>query len=399
MQLKGNLSVQHTVCRFRNSLFEHLHALRERLSKTFFFLSQNRLNLGILDFGISVAHFSDDGIHQTGKEGLAGTELVAVTNGAAANTAKHISAAFVARQNAVSHRERAGTNVVSDHLKRRACRIHIGSTGFFNRFFDGCQQVLEEVDIVVAVHVLQNGGNTFQTHTGIHGRLRQLVHHTAFIAVKLHEHEVPNFNVAVAVFIGASRRAALNFFTMVIENFRARTAGTGVAHHPEVIGHVAGAFVIADTHDAFSGQTDFFVPNVKSFVIFGVDRYPEFFGRKVEVLCQEFPSVFDGVALEVVTETEVTQHFKECVVTCGVTDVIQVVVLAACADALLSSRCAGIGALIKTEENVLKLIHARVREEQRRIVAGNHRAGMHNRMTFAFEKLQKGLANLRSLHN
>ena len=119
----------------------------------------------------------------------------------------------------------------------------------------------------------------------------------------------------------------------------------------------------------------------------------------MKVLCQELPSKFDCIVLEVVTETEVAQHFEEGVVTSGIANIIQVVVFTACADTLLSGRCTGVRTLVKAQEHVLKLIHTCIGKQQCRVIARHHRAGMHNRMTFAFVELQKGLANLRSLHN
>ena len=190
----------------------------------------------------------------------------------------------------------------------------------------------------------------------------------------------------------------MNFFTVVIENFRARTARTRVTHHPEVVGHVASALVVADANDTFSRDTHFLIPDIVGFIVFCVNGHPKLFSRQIKVLRQQFPSILNSVTLEVVSEAEVTQHFKERVVTGRVTDVIQVVVLTTGADALLRGRCARIGALIKTQKHIFKLVHTSIGEKQRGIVAGHHRTGMHNRMTFTFEELQKGLADLRSFH-
>ena len=99
--------------------------------------------------------------------------------------------------------------------------ICAGSLNFIN---DGLHEVLEQVDFVVRMNTLKNGGNTFQAHAGIHAGTGQLVHHAFFITVELHEHEVPNFHVAVAVFVGASGRASGNGGAVVIENFGARTS-------------------------------------------------------------------------------------------------------------------------------------------------------------------------------
>jgi hypothetical protein len=67
----------------------------------------------------------------------------------------------------------------------------------------------------------------------------------------------------------------------------------------------------------------------------------------------------DGIALEVVAEAEVAQHLKEGVVAARKANVFKVVVLAAGADALLRGGGAGVLALLRTEEKVLELVHAR----------------------------------------
>ena len=79
------------------------------------------------------------------------------------------------------------------------------------------------------------------------------------------------------------------------------------------------------------------------------------------------------IVLEIIAETEVSEHFKERVMTRRVADVIKVVVLAAGADALLRGRCA-VQRLIKAQEVGLELVHTGIGKEQRRIVLGNDRA-------------------------
>ena len=81
----------------------------------------------------------------------------------------------------------------------------------------------------------------------------------------------------------------------------------------------------------------------------------------------------------------------------GIPDVVQVIVLAAGANALLS-RGGTLQALVKTEEVVLELIHTRVGKKQRRVVLRDHRTRSHNGVAFALEKLQKSRANLGGRH-
>ena len=399
MQLEEDFAIQDAIFAMCDSVFEDFHALANRQEEALFFFFNDFSNTRIVEFRISFAHFRAKGIDQRVEEGRTSLQLVAVANSAATNTTQHIGAAFVARQNAVSNGESASADVVSDHLQRRGVDVSRRFAHRVNSLLSGSQEVLEEVDIVVVVHALKNGSNTFETHTRINAGLGQTVHYTAFVAVKLHEHEVPNFDVAVAIFVGTARRAALHISTVVIEDFRAWTARTRVAHHPEVVGHVASALVVTDANDAFCGNAHFFVPDVVGFVVFCVDGDPQFFSRKHEVLRQEFPGEVNGIVFEIIAKREVAEHFKESVVTCGVTHIVQVVMLAACANTFLTGGGTGVGALVETKEDVLELVHTSIGEEQGGIVTRNHRARANNRMSFAFEELQIGSTNICDFHS
>ena len=109
---------------------------------------------------------------------------------------------------------------------------------------------------------------------------------------------------------------------------------------------------------------------------------------------EQLPGVGDGFALEVVAEAEVAEHLEEGVVAAGEADVFEVVVLAAGADAFLRGGGAGVVALLGAEEDVLELVHAGVGEEQRGVVGGDERGGVHAAMLFAFEKTQEIFTNL-----
>jgi hypothetical protein len=87
-----------------------------------------------------------------------------------------------------------------------------------------------------------------------------------------------------------------------------------------------------------------------------------------EVLRQQLPAPADRVLLEVVAEREVAEHLEERVVAVGEADVVEVVVLAAGAEAALDADGAGVGPRVATEERVLELDHARVGEQQGRVV-------------------------------
>ncbi len=126
-------------------------------------------------------------------------------------------------------------------------------------------------------------------------------------------------------------------FAVVEENFSTRTTRTGIAHLPEVVRGVTGAFVVTDADDFLRRQTDFFIPDVVRFIVFGVHSHHQFLNRQVQPLLrsQKLPGEMNGVIFEVIAKAEVTQHFEEGVMTGGVTDVFQVVVLTTGAHAAL----------------------------------------------------------------
>jgi hypothetical protein len=169
----------------------------------------------------------------------------------------------------------------------------------------------------------------------------------------------------------ASPGAAPDVLAVVVEDLGAGAAGAGVAHHPEVVGGVAGALVVADADHALGRHADFLGPDVVGLVVLGIHGDGELVLGQLEDAGEQLPGVVDRVALEVVAEAEVAQHLEEGVVAGGVADVLEVVVLAAGAHAFLRGGGAGVGALVEAEEDVLELVHACVGEQQGRVFVGH----------------------------
>src|SRR5438477_10887490 len=82
----------------------------------------------------------------------------------------------------------------------------------------------------------------------------------------------------------------------------------------------------------------------------------------------------------------------------SVADVLEIVVLAAGAHALLAARCARVRTLVRAEEHVLELHHARVREEQRRIVRRHERAARDHLMAIPLEVIEKRFSDFATAH-
>ena len=188
--------------------------------------------LGAGEVGIGAAHLFDQRRHQFPHQRFLRAHLVRVTHGPAHDPPQHVAAAFVGRQHAVGNQETAGPEMVGDDPVRDvvfALRLRPRSLG------GSPDQGLEQVDVVIVVGALHDGGGAFQSHAGVDGRLRQVDPLVLGHLFELHEHQVPDFDEAVAVLVGAARRAAGDMFAVVIEDFRTRAAGAGVAHGPEVV--------------------------------------------------------------------------------------------------------------------------------------------------------------------
>ena len=343
--------------------------------------------------GIGIAHLLGQGLQHAPEQavGFQRTQLPQVAHGAADDAAQHITAAFVGRQHAVGDQERAGADVVGDDTQGFVAEI--AGMGEFGGTAD---QVVEQVDLVVAVHMLQHGRDALQAHAGVHARRRQRQQGAVRLAVELHEHVVPNFDVAVAVLVRRTGRPAGDVLAVVVEDLGAGTARAGIGHLPEIVGSVRCALVVADADDALGRQTDVLVPDVEGFVIGVVDGDQQPVFRQLPDAGQQFPGVGDGVLLEIVAETEVAQHLEEGVVARGVADLVEVVVLAAGAHAALRTDRPGVAAFLGAEEHVLELHHAGVGEQQGGIVAGHQRATGHNGVAFGREEIQEVLADLRT---
>jgi hypothetical protein len=101
-----------------------------------------------------------------------------------------------------------------------------------------------------------------------------------------------------------------------------------------------------------------------------VDRREEALRRDAPDLGEQFPAPGERVLLEVVAEGPVAQHLEHRVVVGIETDVLEVVVLAAGADAFLGVGHALPRGGLVAEEVGHELVHAGVREQQ--VGGGRH---------------------------
>ena len=253
----------------------------------------------------------------------------------------------------------------------------------------------EEVRIVVGGHLLEDRGQPLQTHARVHAGGRQRRQRPVRVEFELHEHEVPDLHPARACL--AMVRHALRPFAQVgaaVEmQLAARPARPDVGHTPPVLLVAVGE--VAPAHEPVLGQADLVAPDLVGEVVRGVGRGRQPITRDAQVAGQEVPRPVDRLALEVVAEAPVAEHFEERVMARRAPDLLEVVVLAGHAQTALVVDRSSVRALLRAGQEVLELDHPGVGEEER-LVAGGHQTGAgHDRVAALGEELDEPTADLR----
>ena len=313
------------------------------------------------------------------QEGLVNTQQTTVTGGTAQQTAQNIATALVGRTDAVSDHEGRRTNMVCDNTQ-----AYIGLVALTVRSAGQICHLVRDVHngihIKQAVHVLTNHSQTLQTHTGIDILLSKLSVIAVSVIVELGEHIVPDFHEAVAITAGAAvRLATAEFYTAVIMDLRAGTAGTGTVL-PEII-------LLAKSGHALLRNTDDLGPDIPCLVIVFIDSGIHALRLQTNPLgaCQELPAPLQGLILKVITKGEVTKHLKIGAVTGSFTDIFDI----AGTDAFLTGTDSSSGGLNFTGKIRLHGSHAGVDQQQRSIVLRNQRKAGQTQVSLALEERQE----------
>ena len=216
----------------------------------------------------------------------------------------------------------------------------------------------------------------------------------ASVPVELHEDQVPDLDEAPAAIEGELFVLAAGlggFGSQIVMDLRARSARTGLAHLPEIV-------LFVEAEDAVLGHAGDFLPQLFGVVVFAEDGDVELVLGQAVILGDQVPGELDGFGFEIVAEGEIAQHLEEGVVAAGVADVLEVVMLAAGADAFLRGGGARIVALFEPEEDVLELVHAGVGEQQRGVVRGHQRRAAHDAMAAGVKEVEKALTDFVACH-
>ncbi len=250
----------------------------------------------------------------------------------------------------------------------------------------GLDQAAHQIGVIIVVFALQQRTDPFQPHAGVDGLHIQRLHRAVLELLVLHKNHVPDFDKPVAVFFGRSGRAAPNVIAVIIKNLGAGTTRSGRPHLPEIIGRI-------DANNPVFGHADLF-PYLERFVIRVVNRCQQTGFINSKPVSQQVPRIWDRLGFEIIAKAEIAQHFEKCMVACGITDIVQVVVFAPRPHAFLRRCCAGIVAFFQSGETVFKLNHARIGKHQCRVIARHQRAGIHNLVTLFGKVVKKGRSNI-----
>ena len=326
--------------------------------------------LGADQLRISLSHLAHQRRHELPHQRIAGPEQLGVSHGAAHDAAEHITAPFVRRQHAVGDQEGRRAQMVGDDPERGdGLLLRSSPEGGRGRI----DQMTEQIGLEDAVDALQNAGHALQSHPGVDRGARQRLALLLRHLLELHEDQVPELEETIAVLVGAARWSAPDMLATVDEYLRARTARAGIAHRPEIIrGRNADDAVVRETCD--------FLPVARGLIVVVVNGDEQLVLLQAQLFRDQGPGQFDRALLEVIAEREVTEHLKEGEMTRGVADIVEVVVLAAGAHALLRGGGALIRPLLDAGKDVLELHHAGIGEHQGRVVARHKRRRRHDFM-------------------
>ena len=311
--------------------------------------------------------------------------------------AEHIATPFVRRQDAVADQEGGRARVIAQDAGRGVeVVVHVAAVAVPGDVADDLHDGGERVDVVDGGRLLEDARQPFEARAGIDRRGRQRREPAVPVAVVLHEHQIPDFHRVVARAVDQLGDVLRQVGAAKIVNLGTGAARTGVAHRPEIV-------LLAEPQHAIRRSANLdplarcFLVRRHRLVAFE-HREPQTVDVEPVDVDQQFPGKADRICLKVIAERKVPEHLEKCEMACGTADVLQIVMLAAGADALLRAGGSLVRTLFPAEKDILELIHAGVREQQRRVVTGDERRARHDTMAVALEKAQERRTSLVRSH-
>ena len=385
VQLESIQTGQNLFLTFQRGLFDAVnqaaqdcHALINGLVEPLFLGADDLLDvIGVFfQFGIAGLVFMDNGIHQFGQERTVDAQHPAMAGSAAQQTAQHIAAALIRRQNAVADHKGGGTNVVGDHADGDI-GLFILTVGLAADAFHMMQDRLHGVHFKQVAHALHHASQALQTHTGIDVGLFQAGIVALAVGIELAEDQVPDFHVTVAVTADLAVGLTTAMFRSTVKvDFAAGTAGAGTML-PEVV-------FLAKTDHVAGINAHFIDPDIPSLIVLFIHRDVQQVSGDLQHLGQELPGPGSGFPFEIVLEAEIAQHFKIGTVTGSNANPLDI----RRTDALLAGGHPVTGRLLLAEEPLLHGGHTAVDQQQAVVVLRNQRKAAQAQMALALKKAQ-----------
>ncbi len=396
----------------RRDALEEFDAGAKRLEEALLLGADGLLDVGLLPRQLveRPAHLLLQRLDERVQKRLAEAErLVPVAHGAAQDSADDVATAHVARHHAVGDGEGDGANVVGDDAEGDAhplpllgvvgVHVVVAADGVAGRGIGhGLQERGEEVGVVRRAHALQDRHDALKAHARVHVLIGQRLEAAVRLRVVLDEDQVPDLHhlrVVLVDQVAPRHRVALSLRTQVDVHLRARAARPRVAHHPEVLLRRFVQNLLFRNGRLVEPPLVRLLVGVQSqFVVARVHRCVHPVRLQPPPIHQELPGPADGLGLEVVAEAPVAEHLEEGVVVRVVPHLLQVVVLAGHAEALLRVDGAVVRALSGAEKDVLELVHPGVREEQGTVALRHEGRTRDDLVGFLLKEAQELFADL-----
>ena len=191
-------------------------------------------------------------------------------HGTAQYAAQHIAATLIGGLDIIGNQKTHGAQMISDHAKARGIFLRRNAGGRLNLRDESSEQI----GLIIIMRPLHHRGDALEPHAGINRRARQRLLVAVLLAVKLHEDEVPDFNKAIAILVGAARRASGDLAAVIVKNLRTRTARPHGTHRPEII-----RAINAENPALIKARN--LLPVSKSFIILSKNRDQQFLRQDV----------------------------------------------------------------------------------------------------------------------
>ena len=271
---------------------------------------------------------------------------------------QHVSTPLIRRQDTIGDHECDRATMISDDTQRQVGSI-VCLVRFVRKVLAHCDQIAQNVRVVVVIHALHNGSDALKTHSSIDVLLGQRHERAIFLCIILCEDAIPILEEAIAIATRSAIRAPATYFRTLVEvQLGARTTRTGRASSPEII-------VFTELRDVARIDAEV-LPNLDRLIVIFEHGEIKPLERKTEHLSRKFKRPSAHFLLEVFAKGEIAEHLEEAQVAPRGADDIDIVG----AHALLHGSSADIGCfqMLLLQEIGLELDHARCGEQKRWVV-------------------------------